>query len=40
MKEGHTFGAYPNMPHSFGEWSMDHTRATDWYEYPQENQVF
>ena len=40
MKESHTFGAYPNMPHSFGEWSMDHTRATDWYEYPQENQVF
>ena len=37
---GHTFGAYPNMPHSFGEWSMDRTRATDWYEYPQENQVF
>ena len=40
MKESHTFGAYPNMPHSFGEWSMDHTRAIDWYEYPQENQVF
>ncbi len=40
MDGGHTFGAYPNMPHSFGEWSMDRTRATDWYEYPQENQVF
>lgn len=40
MEESHTFGAYPNMPHSFGEWSMDRTRATDWYEYPQENQVF
>lgn len=40
MKESHLFGAYATYNHSFGEWSMDHTRSLDWYEYPTENQVF
>ena len=40
MKEEHTFGAYQTYGHSFGEWSMDRTRALDWYEYPEDNQVF
>lgn len=40
MKESHLFGAYATYGHSFGEWSMDHTRSLDWYEYPTENQVF
>ena len=39
-KESHLFGAYATYNHSFGEWSMDHTRSLDWYEYPTENQVF
>ena len=39
MKESHLFGAYATYGHSFGEWSMDHTRSLDWYEYPTENQV-
>lgn len=40
MKEAHKFGAYQTYGHSFGEWSMDRTRALDWYDYPTENQVF
>ena len=40
MIEGSTFGAYDRSGHSFGEWSMDHTKALDWYLYPKENQVY
>ena len=39
MKES-TFGAYGTKGHAFGEWTMDHTKALDWYLYPTENQVF
>ena len=38
--KGSNFGAYKEPGHSFGEWSMDHTKALDWYLYPTENQVF
>lgn len=36
------FGAYGTRGHSFGEWSMDHNLAQDWYlnEYATENQVY
>lgn len=40
MIEGSTFGAYDTDGHSFGEWSMDHTKALDWYLYPKESQVY
>lgn len=39
MKES-TFGAYGTKGHAFGEWTMDHTKALDWYQYPTENQVY
>ena len=38
--KGSNFGAYKEPGYSFGEWSMDHTKALDWYLYPTENQVF
>lgn len=34
------FGAYPIRKHAFGEWSSDRTQSTDWYLYPQNNNVF
>lgn len=36
------FGAYGYAGHSFGEWSMNHVLAQDWYlnEYATENQVY
>ena len=37
------FGAYSSYRgHTFGEWSMDHNLANDWYlnEYATENQVY
>jgi hypothetical protein len=37
------FGAYSSVrSHTFGEWSMDHNLAHDWYlnEYATENQVY
>ena len=37
------FGAYSSRRgHTFGEWSMDHNLANDWYlnEYATENQVY
>lgn len=40
MKKGYKYGAYQTSGHSFGEWSMDRNKATDWYLYPTENQVF
>jgi LruC domain-containing protein len=44
-KEVMGFGAYSNSRyrgHTFGEWSMNHTLAQDWYlnEYATENQVY
>lgn len=38
--QGSNFGAYKESGHSFGEWSMDHTKALDWYRYPTDNQVY
>lgn len=42
LKETILFGAYSVQGHSFGEWSMDRTKAQDWYleQYATENQVF
>ena len=40
MREVHTYGAYQTSGHSFGEWAMDHNKATDWYYYPNKNNVF
>lgn len=36
------FGAYGYRGHSFGEWSMNHNTANDWYlnEYATESQVY
>ena len=41
-KETLGFGAYGYTNHSFGEWSMDHTLALDWYlnKYATGNQVY
>ena len=41
-KEALGFGAYGYRGHSFGEWSMNHNVAQDWYlnEYATENQVY
>lgn len=37
-----SFGAYGRIGHSFGEWSMNHNLALDWYlnEYASESQVY
>ena len=36
------FGAYGYRGHAFGEWSMNHNLANDWYlnEYASESQVY
>lgn len=41
-KDALGFGAYGRRGHSFGEWSMDHNLAQDWYlnEYATDNQVY
>ena len=39
-KRSTTFGAYMTADHSFGDWSENHTKATDWYLYPTINQVY
>lgn len=33
-------GAYQESGHSFGEWTLDHTQAQDWYEYPANGAVY
>lgn len=33
-------GAYQESGHSFGEWTLDHADAQDWYEYPAEGAVY
>ena len=33
-------GAYQESGHSFGEWTLDHADAQDWYEYPAEGGVY
>ncbi len=39
-KDGALFGAFMNSGHSFGEWSANHEKATDWYKYPTVNMVY
>ena len=41
-KDALGFGAYGMRGHSFGEWSMDHTKSQDWYlnQYATSNQVY
>jgi hypothetical protein len=42
-KDAMGFGAYSSYRgHTFGEWSMNHNLANDWYlnEYATENQVY
>ena len=42
-KDVQGFGAYSRViGHTFGEWSMNHNLAQDWYlnEYATENQVY
>ena len=34
------FGAYDVGGHSFGEWATNRNQAKDWYEYPNESNVF
>ena len=33
-------GAYQTVGHSFIEWARDHTKATDWYNYPTNGLVY
>ncbi|MGN0220635.1 MAG: LruC domain-containing protein [Prevotella sp.] len=33
-------GAYQTAGHSFIEWARDHTKATDWYNYPTSGLVY
>lgn len=34
------FGAYDVGGHSFGEWATNRNQAKDWYDYPNESNVF
>ena len=38
--QGASFGAYSTTGHSFGEWAEDKNDATDWYLYPDQNEVY
>ena len=35
-----TYGAYPYLNRSFGEWAADCEKCTDWYLYPDEDEVY
>ena len=35
-----TYGAYPYLGRSFGEWAADRTKCKDWYLYPDNSQVY
>ena len=35
-----TYGAYPYLSRSFGEWAADRTKSLDWYLYPDKNDVY
>lgn len=37
---GIMFGAYATSGHAFGEWAMSKNKATDWYFYPDNSNVF
>ena len=35
-----TYGAYPYLGRSFGEWAADRTKCLDWYLYPDKYEVY
>lgn len=35
-----TYGAYPYLGQSFGEWAADRKKCYDWYLYPDNSQVY
>ena len=35
-----TYGAYPYLSRSFGEWAADRTKCIDWYLYPDKYEVY
>ena len=35
-----TYGAYPYLSRSFGEWAADCTQCINWYLYPDKDQVY
>ena len=35
-----TYGAYPYLSRSFGEWAADRTKCLDWYLYPDKYEVY
>ena len=35
-----TYGAYPYLSRSFGEWAADCEKCTDWYLYPDSYEVY
>lgn len=39
-KNGVIYGAYQQPYHSFGEWGINMSSATDWYLYPSTNMVY
>ena len=39
-KKGALYGSYQEFDHSFGEWGTDHTKARDWYLYPNTSMVY
>ncbi len=39
-KKGIMLGAYMTLGHSFGEWCEDHRNYLDWYQYPEDREVF
>ena len=39
-KRGALYGSYQTFDHSFGEWGTDHTKARDWYLYPNTSMVY
>ena len=36
----YTYGAYPYLSNSFGEWAADRNKCKDWYLYPDNSQVY
>ena len=36
----YSYGAYPYLNHSFGEWAADRTQCINWYLYPDKDQVY
>ena len=36
----YSYGAYPYLGRSFGEWASDRTKCLDWYLYPDKYEVY